>query len=50
MTEHDVATLRRHVTALDGVPRGVSTATLPALQTLADVLAALVQPPGDVSH
>jgi hypothetical protein len=50
VTEHDVATLRRHVTALDGVPRGVSTATLPALQTLADVLAALVQPPGDVSH
>ncbi len=50
VTERDVATLRRHLTALDAAPRGVSLATLPALQTLADVLGTLVQSPGDVSH
>ena len=50
ITERDVATLRRHVTSLGSAPRGLRTLTLPAMQALADRLAALVQPAHDVSY
>ena len=50
ITERDVATLRGHVTSLAAAPRGLSAATIPAMQALADRLAVLVQPAHDVSY
>lgn len=42
-TAHDVDTLRTHVGTLSAAPRGLATATVPALQTLIVDLAALAQ-------
>ena len=48
LMETDVVALRAHVAALQaGTLRGMSPATLPALEALADVLAPIAQPSGD---
>ncbi len=50
VTERDVTTLRRHTHMIGESPRGISAATVPALQALADTLSTIVQPASDVAH
>lgn len=49
VTTRDVETLRRHIAALDALPRGLSATTVPALHALATTLATITQPPQDDS-
>lgn len=45
LTVHEVDTLTAHLASLSAAPRGLASTTVPALQSLAEALAGLAQPP-----